>query len=491
MWMIHEASQPQAILERLGQRADLWRSWMRSYGADRPWLAKWLYALREPQPQSEDCFTPTPQMHAFRRAATAKALCLAAARSPERLISLRRKEKRSHVSPATICSWQKKYAALKWFDSWLLRGESPTPDVTIASVEEIRYYRELWDYANHYRVAQRQTESSNGDRPVKFSAWIGRQIPDLRLLWWLFGQAAPSDVFVVAPVLQRFRVQRTWRMVCKAADVAESSASLWKAQHPEAFEALKAIAEGRGNPIDPSIIEAVPAEKRRALKDCARACTLTACCERAGLSKEDFHGRLARAEKIGAKAELIAYLESGDRRCGLRGDAGKLFVASELMLAFREAAKTVRSSKRASPVEAHPAFEQWFLDWALPPANNRDGRMALPEVALTNTIAGAVGGERAHPSSPPAAEPEIDWNTLITSPPLSATMLAEKLGQPVEVVERFLRYQRGIRTDCYFEIEGEFRRKGEPRYQYKVQELVAPLQAWLKKRLKKPLESDG
>ena len=83
----------------------------------------------------------------------------------------------------------------------------------------------------------------------------------------------------------------------------------------------------------------------------------------------------------------------------------------------------------------------------------------------------------------PNRNPGIDWNELLTSPPLPAAKIAEKLEQPANLVERVLRYQRSVMPFCF--IVDDSPQKGDARYLHKMPDVLPALKKWMEKRLKK------
>jgi hypothetical protein len=86
------------------------------------------------------------------------------------------------------------------------------------------------------------------------------------------------------------------------------------------------------------------------------------------------------------------------------------------------------------------------------------------------------------PGSPiersPATSP--DWQSLLLSPPLSAGQIAEKLGQPKELVGRTLAYFRK-QFDRGFIEDGDAS-VGDDRFRYKMPDVLEHLQRWYVKR---------
>ncbi len=131
----------------------------------------------------------------------------------------------------------------------------------------------------------------------------------------------------------------------------------------------------------------------------------------------------------------------------------------------------------------------WF-DKASPPADTSKGDASgVAESIRVNEsqeasnddreeVVGTAGGTRT-----PAKTDGVDWEELLTAPPLSAAQLAERIDQPAGLVERFLRYQRKVQPFCY--VPDDNPRKNSPRYLHKMPDILPPLQEWLKKRQKK------
>ena len=78
---------------------------------------------------------------------------------------------------------------------------------------------------------------------------------------------------------------------------------------------------------------------------------------------------------------------------------------------------------------------------------------------------------------------DIDWKELLASPPLSARQIAEKLKQPLDLVERTLRHYRKNCPACY--IEDDNAQKGNARYLHRMPDVLPRLKVWEAKRQKK------
>jgi len=78
---------------------------------------------------------------------------------------------------------------------------------------------------------------------------------------------------------------------------------------------------------------------------------------------------------------------------------------------------------------------------------------------------------------------DVDWKELLLSPPLSAAQIAERLRQPVDLVERTLRYFRK-QHDFGF-TKDEDAGFGEAAFRYKMEDVLLHLKKWYDKRQKK------
>lgn len=81
-----------------------------------------------------------------------------------------------------------------------------------------------------------------------------------------------------------------------------------------------------------------------------------------------------------------------------------------------------------------------------------------------------------------------DWSTLLLSPPLTAAEIAALLHQPVEAVERTLRYFR--QQHDYGFIKDDTAGVGEAKYRYKIADVIGHLKNWYGKRLNKSGKND-
>jgi hypothetical protein len=126
-------------------------------------------------------------------------------------------------------------------------------------------------------------------------------------------------------------------------------------------------------------------------------------------------------------------------------------------------------------IEAYETLAEWLraaIGQATPSMANRGGER---------------GGDTPNPSSTELSTVEradittIDWQALLLMPPLCPAEIADKLGEPVEHVERTLRYFR-TQHDYGFVKDDD---AGRTTYRYKMPDVLSHLQKWVVKRLKK------
>jgi hypothetical protein len=417
MWLVHDASTPEAVAIRAGLSPHTVTYWRCEYRREAPWLGDWLYG--DPPPEVADSgFRPTPAMHAFRQEATRVAILRKASRTPEQLATTSGNPGRgAAVNPGNISQWEEQYRSCPWFKRWLRRGEKPPPEVTIATPEQIQCCRRAWDYVAHCcRVGISPLNSYT-------TTWYGRSIPDLGWLIWLYGGLPPAGAFVVGRPLQRLRSEMTIETICEKTGVSPHSHRKW-IQHPVASKALQDAIKTAGGPGGTGA-----AKQRKWLTRWGEldgvsmgrmwkygcAATLTACCERAKVIRPQYFLWLREAKERGVSELLRQYLScdglfrTAPRQTGLV--APNFFIASEGMLAFREAAReeAVRQGiSRLKPLNKHPCFVKWFVDWTAP--RPKGGRRKIVSSAALDTADEPPGGKtgpgtEVTPVAPPRTAP--------------------------------------------------------------------------------------
>jgi hypothetical protein len=92
--------------------------------------------------------------------------------------------------------------------------------------------------------------------------------------------------------------------------------------------------------------------------------------------------------------------------------------------------------------------------------------------------------------APPSPTRRIpDWEELLFSSIQTAAQIAEKLGEPVDLVERSLRNFR--QQHSYGFIEDHEHGVGESRFKYKIDDILIHLRKWYDKRQKKKARNVG
>jgi len=140
-----------------------------------------------------------------------------------------------------------------------------------------------------------------------------------------------------------------------------------------------------------------------------------------------------------------------------------------------------RDARRINPFSSHQHGLTFY--------ENQLSRLAdlrgTDQVTLDDCLARVEAdlGATPSPSTEPPSTAGVDWDALLVSPPLTAAEIAERLGQPVDLVRRCLGYFRGQHD--YGFIEDPDAGIGEGRFRYKLPDVLSPLQKWVAKRQKK------
>jgi hypothetical protein len=114
-------------------------------------------------------------------------------------------------------------------------------------------------------------------------------------------------------------------------------------------------------------------------------------------------------------------------------------------------------------------------------ADNETGNSK--NTALNNQREPAAVPTGANDPDDEASTNGVDWQDLLLSPPLTASEIADKMGEPAADVERILRYFR--QAHDYGFIKDDDAGFGEAVYRYKMPEVMTHLQKWHAKRQKK------
>jgi hypothetical protein len=358
MWNLHEASKPSAVRARARVSSGAWEGWKRKFGANFPPFVEWLYTAHStPEEYGLGEFQQTPIMLAFRREATIQAILAATPRSTEQMQTAWRKDRRSHVTDSLLSYWRSKYRKFKWFDPWLLRGESAPDDVKVVTSQEARRCSHAWDFVAICRRAGFHFSST-------YRLWLKRRkIPNLDWLKWLFGGPKPTGALVVSEELQRLRTAMSRKGILKTVGlpIRELEAN------PRTSMFVVAILRGD----DPAGIDGwngLREGTRQRLQAVRLGLSLGECCKRAKIGESTYYGALQEADRCGVKNELLDYVKSKGkyatpRQSGLVAD--NFFIPTEDMLKFRsEAAK-----QHAWALQNLPGFYEWFRDWTAPKAH--------------------------------------------------------------------------------------------------------------------------
>jgi hypothetical protein len=380
-WLFHLCSEPIAVLERAGLTSSLWgKEWKSRYGEAHPWLFSWLYDYPSlPPKEAARSSLPTPAMHAFRKEATISAIAAAVSRLAKDQPTTRH-EKCSSTGP--IYALLEKYPDEKWLEGRLFRGEEEPPHVTVATLEQIRYCRQVWDFAAHCKKAGLGSPNTN------YCRWISQgYIRYLDLLEWLFGDDPPDNLYVLPPSLERLRNERTLESICLAAKVTITAYRKWLRfdRLKAAFDAIQmAFSErkslDRAGPWD----ELIKPETSKRMKAWVKAASLASCCERADLKVVNYCQEADKAGRCCVRDQLEHYLgirlplPDGPVKCGLLSTG--FFVPTPGMREFRTAALAVRGRlRRCSGLRDLPGYDEWFSEWTIPFARNGKQRL-LPRL---------------------------------------------------------------------------------------------------------------
>jgi hypothetical protein len=300
-----------------------------------------------------------------------------------------------------------------WLEGWLFRGEDPPPNVVVATVEQIRYYRRLWDFKSHCRQAGLSPPNTS------YCNWISPGvISNLELLEWLYGETPPQEVFVVNESLQRLRRECTQDAICAAASVTHKTVCSWKKdpQLSRAFEAVKAGKVRGSAPLDPDPLATVSPETLSRMEAYARAAKIDACCERAGFLVPNYYHYLREAEQRGVRKELERYLgvespiPAGPVRCRLA--RGRFFVPTPGMFAFRKVAAKVKATDPlgSKALKGCPGYDDLLNRWTVTPRRNGERRLLHRTLGVSGVISRHLDQRLTEPQLRPEAS-QVAINT--------------------------------------------------------------------------------
>jgi hypothetical protein len=220
-----------------------------------------------------------------------------------------------------------------------------------------------------------------------------RKFPTLDSRKHLFGWPPPVGVYEVSPELQRLRTAKSRPVIHKELGYGNGTGVFLRLEkdprtkpfikaalagkNPEQVEGWANLAdlqtESRGRP-GPN-----PEDVQRRLKKIAQACTLKACCERAGIDRSTYHKAIKDAEAVDAEAkeknkvsrakdDLLDYLASQGKykKSRLSGLVGDLIIPTDDMRAFRTLASQEKREQRISELQDLLGFDDLFSEWTQP-----------------------------------------------------------------------------------------------------------------------------
>jgi hypothetical protein len=341
------------------------------------------------------------------------------------------------------------HAHVEWFSRWLLQGLGAPEGVYVPGVDVVNRCAKAWHYRAHCRAA-----GLDGQIYVKW--FRDRSIPDLRWLRWLYGAPSPVGVFVVDHRWQRLRVEMTKKAARLAAKICTRTLWLWEGDESIKHALARALEVASTTGRRASLTGCEPWEQlseyvKNQMWTYARASAPAACRERAGVANQ-YDILLRNAETIGAKEELLRWLKGEDRPKGgplhYGMSAGKLFVPTPGMLAFREVAGRETAAQKVSKLKDVPGLEEWFVDWTNP--NPGSERYALPAGAKSEVNDRAQSKEtevtRETPKPPPPPPPfvPLPFQRRILNELKYKSLTADRLQEHLACDRKSL-YVRGLR----------------------------------------------
>jgi hypothetical protein len=358
MWALHEASKPAAVADRSGLGKTTYRQWVDRFG---PWIINWLYTSPSLPPSESNGFEPTPEMLAFRKQATKQAIREAAPRSKESVESAWRQDRGVHVNDSLVSYWRRNdFKSHLWFDHFLFRGQVPPPNITVATVQQVRRCSIAWDV-----LAIRNRADISSETYVR---WLRlRLVPTLDWLKWLFGAPPPAGSFVVGIPLQNLRREMGQEAIIGHLGISDQTVWKWKNGKRTAAP-FQAILDG-GDPAGAEGWSSLTEETKQNMRDYRNAASLLACLGRADISRAAYYKARHEADACGVLDNLDRYIRMeapyDDRpRSGLA--VPNFFIPTPDMLRFREAASKQRAGQTIWANQDLPGFDDWFLDWTVP-----------------------------------------------------------------------------------------------------------------------------
>lgn len=394
MWLVHDASTPEAVAEQAGLSKRIFDHWRREH-SDKPWLLGWLYG--DDPPEAKD-FPFSDAMHKFRKETQVKAISEATGgrRTKDETWVGSQERTLDKVDVRMINYWRslyrEKYPDEEWFERWLLRGQDPPPRIKVVAADDARRCAAAWDYL--WLAEDAGIESPQ----VTYSNWFDRSPSDIpggeaRLPWllWLYRRKGyrHAPAFVVTPKLQVYRRRGTVKAIINAAKLRKETVLSWRRDQAIRNLLEEAIQAARqGGKAGSEEFRRLPPHTQAGMHRYAALSTKAARCrdeqwgEGVGPTTGELDTLLREANEQGVKQDLLDYLEyegayggiASRRQRGLLN--GKLFVATQALCDFHERAVKEWSKQRISELEQLPGFDNWFLSWVVPQKGNLRGRIA-------------------------------------------------------------------------------------------------------------------
>ena len=270
-----------------------------------------------------------------------------------------------HVNDKNIFDWlNRRFPDQSWLRGFLLEGEKPPSNVTVAKYSQICRGRIAFDYISHCEGA--------GLAPDKtYLRWLDVQIQDLGMLKWLFGGTPPAGTLVIDNKIQQLKKQSTDQAIATAAGLAVRTVYRWQRRPVlrAGLDDAMATAARPGNFDWRKTSINIHAQMKEYMWKYAKAATLRSRCKRAGLSMPEYFHLLKKVERLNLQRELERYINTTER--GTARSSGmitpRFFVPTPGMLQFRKVAQAAMAEQKAWRLfEELPLVDQWFLDVVTP-----------------------------------------------------------------------------------------------------------------------------
>ncbi len=284
-----------------------------------------------------------------------------------------------------------------WFFPWLLRGKRTPAKVKVVAPKIIAAVRKWWDYPALCRQA--------GVTRLTYVRWLRRwMLPTVEWLKWLYLNRVPDGCFVVSQALLKLREEMSEKRILAKAGVSRRTLRRGDPQTEAALAAAISAARMCGKPgglVKVAAWNQQPEVVQAAMWRYAKAATITAASERAGIHQPMYPEAMAQAKRLGVQEHLEAYIATRGRRkshrqCGLV--APNFFIPSAGMLAVQRAALDELAKHHVKDLAACVDFDEWFIDCVTPRA--RHGRRDAPAFsssrAARSLVCGSTDADNGH-----------------------------------------------------------------------------------------------